>query len=303
VAAQKALSCTHRTGQRFGVNYLIDVLKGKQDDRIQHNGHDQISTFGIGEELNGVEWRGLYRQLIAHGYLDIDHAGHGAIRLTEKCRPLLRGEVTLQLRRLRKQEKGKKKRKGTRPSELRSCDQLLFEALRELRLELAQEQGVPPYIIFHDSTLQEMARSRPVSEEQLRYISGVGKRKLTLYGPQFLKLIRGHPLPELLDNQLSDTINETLLLHSQGVSAEQIAQQRQLKLTSVYGHLAEAIEAGLVDVREVLPLDDAQYHEISATLELLNICEEGRLKPLYEELDQAYDYGILKCVLAAECLD
>ncbi len=303
VAAQKALSCVYRTGQRFGVNYLIDVLKGKQDERIQNNGHDQISTFGIGEELNGVEWRGLYRQLIAHGYLDIDHAGHGAIRLTEKCRPLLRGETSLQLRRLRKQEKGKKKKKGTRLSELRGCDQPLFEALRGLRLELAQEQGVPPYIIFHDSTLHEMARTRPMSEEQLRYISGVGERKLTLYGPQFLELIQGHPpLPELLDNQLSDTINETLLLHSQGISAEQIAQQRQLKITSVYGHLAEAIEAGLVGAREVLPLDDQQYHEISATIELLNICEEGRLKPLYEELDQAYDYGILKCVLAAECL-
>ncbi len=300
-AAQKALSCAHRTGQRFGVNYLIDVLKGKDDDRIQHNGHDQISTFGIGEELNGVEWRGLYRQLIARSYLDIDHDGHGAIRLTEKCRPLLRGEVTLELRRLRKPEKGKKK-KGTRPSDLRSCDQPLFEAMRELRLELAQEQGVPPYIIFHDSTLEEMARTRPASQEQLRYISGVGERKLTQYGRQFLELIQNHPLPEILDNRLSDSVNETLLLHSQGITAEQIAHQRQLKPATVYTHLAEAIEAGLADAREVLQLDDAQYHEIAATMELLNICEDGRLKPLYEELDQAYDYGILKCVLAAECL-
>jgi len=301
MAAQKALSCVYRTGQRFGVNYLIDVLKGKPDDRIQHNSHDQISTFGIGEELNGVEWRGLYRQLIARSYLDIDHDGHGAIRLTEKCRPLLRGEAALQLRRLHKPEKGKKK-KGTKISELRGCDQPLFDTMRELRLELAQEQGVPPYIIFHDSTLQEMARSRPVSEEQMRYISGVGERKLSLYGRQFLQLIQNHPLPEILDNQLSDTINETLLLHSQGATAEEIAQQRQLKISSVYTHLAEAIEVGLVDAREVLPLDDAQYHEISATMELLNICEDGRLKPLYEELDQAYDYGILKCVMAAVCL-
>ncbi|MCP3671089.1 MAG: DNA helicase RecQ [Gammaproteobacteria bacterium] len=301
-AAQKALSCAHRTGQRFGVNYLIDVLKGKDDDRIQRNGHDQITTFGIGEELNGVEWRGLYRQLIARSYLDIDHDGHGAIRLTEKCRPLLRGEVTLELRRLRKPEKGKKK-KGTRPSDLHSCDQPLFEAMRELRLELAQEQGVPPYIIFHDSTLEEMARARPASQEQMRYISGVGERKLSQYGRQFLELIQNHPLPEILDNRLSDSVNETLLLHSQGITAEQIAHQRQLKPSTVYTHLAEAIEAGLADAREVLPLDDTQYHEIAATMELLNICEEGRLKPLYEELGQAYDYGILKCVLAAECFN
>ncbi len=109
-------------------------------------------------------------------------------------------------------------------------------------------------------------------------------------------------MPDILDNRLSDSVNETLLLHPQGITAEQIAHQRQLKPTTVYTHLAEAIEAGLADAREVLPLDDAQYHEIAATMELLNICEEGRLKPLYEELDQAYDYGILKCVLAAECL-
>jgi ATP-dependent DNA helicase RecQ len=301
VAAQKALSCVYRTGQRFGVNYLIDILKGKEDERIQRNGHDQISTFGIGEELDGVGWRGLYRQLIARGHLDIDHEGHGAIRLTEKCRPLLRGEAGLQLRRQRKAEKEKKKT-GARLSELRSCDQPLFEAMRVLRLELAQEQGVPPYVIFHDSTLQEMARSRPESEEKMRYISGVGERKLAQYGSRFLALIQAHPLSELLDNRLSDTVNETLLLHTQGVNAKEIAARRELKLATIYGHLAEAIEAGLADVREVLPLNDAQYREITSAMELLNICEQGSLKPLHEALEEAYDYGTLRCVPAAECL-
>ncbi len=300
VAAQKALSCVYRTGQRFGVNYLIDILKGKEDERIQRNGHHQISTFGIGEELDGVGWRGLYRQLIARGLLDIDHEGHGALRLTEQCRPLLRGEIGLQLRRQRKVEKEKKK-KGAKLSELRTCDQPLFEAMRELRLELAQEQGVPPYVIFHDSTLQEMARTRPASEEQMRYISGVGERKLAQYGSRFLALVKEHPLPEILDNRLSDTVNETLLLHSEGATAEAIAERRELKLTTIYGHLAEAIEAGLLDVREALPLSDTEYREITTAMDLLNTCEEGRLKPLHEALDEAYDHGILKCVLAAEC--
>jgi ATP-dependent DNA helicase RecQ len=301
VAAQKALSCVYRTGQRFGVNYLIDILKGKEHDRIRRNGHHRISTFGIGEELDGVGWRGLYRQLIAHGYLHIDHEGHGAIRLTEKCRPLLRGEADLRLRRQRKEDKEKKK-KEAKLSGLRSCDQHLFEAMRELRLELAQEQGVPPYVIFHDSTLQEMTRTRPDSAEKMRYISGVGDRKLAQYGSRFLALIQAHPLPELLDNQLSETVNETLLHHTRGATAEEIAEKRDLKLTTVYGHFAEAIEAGLVNAGEILPISETQYQEIATALELLNICEEGRLKPLHEALEATYDYGILKCVMAAECL-
>jgi ATP-dependent DNA helicase RecQ len=174
--------------------------------------------------------------------------------------------------------------------------------MRELRLELAQEQGVPPYVIFHDSTLQEMALTRPDSAEKMRYISGVGDRKLARYGSRFLALIQAHPLPELLDNQLSETVNETLLHHSRGATAEEIAEKRDLKLTTVYGHFAEAIEAGLVNAGEILPISETQYQEIATALELLDICEEGRLKPLHEALEATYDYGILKCVMAAECL-
>ncbi|MES9882876.1 MAG: DNA helicase RecQ [Sedimenticola sp.] len=300
-SARKALSCVYRTGQRFGVNYVIDVLKGKEDERITRFGHNRLSTYGIGDELNGVEWRSLYRQLISLGYLEIDAEGHGALKLTEKCRPLLRGESSLQLRKQRRPEKREKKsRRETGQLPLRH--QPLFEAMRTLRMELAQEQGVPPYVIFHDSTLQEMAERRPDSLEQMRYISGVGEKKLESYGQPFLNLITEHPLPELLDNRLSDTINETLGLHLQGLDAEAIAGQRELKLTTIFTHFAAAIEVGLMDAREILPLDEEAYAEIAATIEMERCCEEGRIKPLFEAMEERYDYGILKCVMAAECI-
>ncbi len=299
-AARKALSCVYRTGQRFGVNYVVDVLRGKEDDRIQRFGHDRLSTFGIGADLSISEWRSLFRQLIAQGYLDIDVAGHGSLRLTEKSRPLLRGEQGLMLRRQRKVEKEKSKRER-KLSGLRVFDRPLFESLRVLRLELAEAQGVPPYVIFHDATLTELARRRPASLHEMAAISGVGESKLARYGQQFLLHIREYPLPDLLRNNLSDTVNETLYLFNNGKDAQRIAQERELKLTTVYSHFAEALEVGLLDITDVLPVEAEEYTEIVRLMEHLDVCEEGRLKPLYEALDGAWDYGILRCVLAAEC--
>ncbi|QYZ66823.1 MAG: ATP-dependent DNA helicase RecQ [Gammaproteobacteria bacterium (ex Lamellibrachia satsuma)] len=299
-AARKALSCVYRTGQRFGVNYVVDVLRGKEDDRIQRFGHDRLSTFGIGADLSISEWRSLFRQLIAQGYLDIDVAGHGSLRLTEKSRPLLRGEQGLMLRRQRKVEKEKSKRER-KLSGLRAFDRSLFESLRVLRLELAEAQGVPPYVIFHDATLTELARRRPASLHEMAAISGVGESKLARYGQQFLLHIREYPLPDMLRNNLSDTVNETLYLFNNGKDAQRIAQERELKLTTVYSHFAEALEVGLLDITDVLPVEAEEYTEIVRLMEHLDVCEEGRLKPLYEALDGAWDYGILRCVLAAEC--
>lgn len=299
-SARKALSCVYRTEQRFGVNYLIDVLLGKSNERIQRFGHDQVTTFGIGTELNATEWRALFRQLIFRGYLDTDLEGHGGLRLTEKSRPLLKGEMQLELRKQKKSTKKDKKR-SEKLQEIQQWNEPLFESLRELRLSIAQEQGVPPYIIFHDSTLMEMCSKRPTTRSEMQYISGVGERKLELYGEQFLACIAEQALPELLDNRLSETVNETLYLHAAGKDAESIAQHRGLKLATVYGHFSEAVESGLLDVRAVLPLSDTQYNEIISAIEMLAVCEEGSIKPLYEALEGEYDYGMLKCVVVANC--
>ncbi len=188
VAAQKALSCVHRTGQRFGVGYLIDVLLGKADERIVRNGHDRISTFGIGKELSEKAWRSVYRQLIARSFLRVDIEHHGGLRLTEACRGVLRGEQSLWLRHeaaKRAQRTPDRSRHSARtlPAHL---DPVLWEALRSKRRELAEEQGVPPYVIFHDATLLAMLEAKPQSRMALRNLPGVGERKLAAYGDAFL---------------------------------------------------------------------------------------------------------------------
>ena len=194
IPAQKALSCVHRTGQRFGVNYLIDVLQGKTDERIQRFGHDAITTFGIGRDLTTPEWRGIYRQLIARGLLAVDIEGHGALRLADACRAVLRGEESLWLRRELKPTRIKKTKtaRGAASPFTGERDQSLWEALRALRRKLAEKQGVPPYVVFHDATLAEMVALRPQSLSEFAHISGVGERKLAAYGEEFVGAIRDH---------------------------------------------------------------------------------------------------------------
>jgi ATP-dependent DNA helicase RecQ len=223
---------------------------------------------------------------------------YGALELTEKSRPLLRGETQLQARKQLKPEPGKKQpQKSSAKSELRSIDEPIFQALRELRTKLAEQQGVPPYVIFADSALTEMSRLRPLSEDAFRYINGVGEIKLERYGKAFMEVIRDYPLPELLDNNFSETINETLSLHLEGLDADAIAKKRNLANSTIYGHLAEAISAGMMTAREALTIDEADILAIEQAAELLNSKELGAIKPLHEELEEAWDYGILKCVV------
>ncbi|OIO70327.1 MAG: DNA helicase RecQ [Zetaproteobacteria bacterium CG12_big_fil_rev_8_21_14_0_65_55_1124] len=192
IATQKALSCVYRTGERFGAQYLIHVLTGKEDERIQRNGHDQLSTWNIGSEHSGAEWRGIFRQLIAHAYLATDAEGYGVLKLTSKAWGLLKRSEPPQpvmLRKLRKpsKEKAKKKKSGAAgQQDLSVQDQSLFEALRALRSQLAREQNVPPYVIFPDRTLVEMAIVRPVTLAQMLDISGIGEVKRARYGEIFL---------------------------------------------------------------------------------------------------------------------
>ncbi|MGM0678165.1 MAG: DNA helicase RecQ [Pseudomonadota bacterium] len=190
VPAQKALSCVHRTGQRFGVNYLVDVLRGKDDARIKQFGHDRLSVFGIGSDLGVNEWKGIFRQMIARGLLTVDLEGHGGLHLNEACRPVLRGETQLMLRKETRPTRTPREPRRTAAAGLDSPeDQRLFEALRTCRRRLADEQGVPPYVVFHDATLMEMAEMRPESLRAMAAISGVGERKLEAYGDEFLEVI------------------------------------------------------------------------------------------------------------------
>ena len=192
-SAQMALSCVYRTGQRFGVNYLVDVLIGKNAERIQRFGHDQQSTFGIGASTDAAEWRSLYRQLIAKGILAVDVTGHGSISLTEIARPVLRGEKRLELRKYQRPVSAKKSTSRRNKSiALNTADQPLWDALRALRRRLSEVAGVPAYVVFNDNTLLDMVTRKPRSSPEMADVSGVGKHKLERYGDAFLEVLNQH---------------------------------------------------------------------------------------------------------------
>ena len=191
-AAQKALSCVYRTGQRFGAVHLIDVLLGKDTERVQQWGHAALSTFGIGKELDEKVWRTVFRQLVTQGLLAVDHAGHGALKLTEASRAVLTGGQTVELRQAQAGKSKTGARRATATAAGLDADaERLWLRLREWRAGIAKEHGVPAYVVFHDATLAELARLRPLTETALGQISGIGARKLERYGAALLELLRG----------------------------------------------------------------------------------------------------------------
>lgn len=191
IAALKAISCVYRSNQRFGVNYLIDILLGIETERIINFGHDNISTFGIGNEYSRKEWQSIYRQLIAQNLLMVDVVGHGSIKITPDGFKLLKEKNTLNLRKYSKKITAKKApQKKTIQSIANEDDQNLFTALKNKRTELAKIQNVPPYIIFHDKTLIEFAIQKPLDTKTMSTITGVGQKKIELYGEEFLNIIK-----------------------------------------------------------------------------------------------------------------
>jgi ATP-dependent DNA helicase RecQ len=295
VAAQKALSCVHRTGQRFGVNYLIDVITGKDNDRIKQFGHDNLSVFSIGKEFDARQWRSIFRQLISRNLLTVDLEGHGSLRLTEQCRTVLRGEQTLLLRKESKRAKSSRKgRKSYNTDKI--SNNLLWEVLRDCRKKLAEENNVPPFVIFHDATLAEMMERQPSNKEQFLRLNGVGESKLEKYADAFLKVINNHIDTE--KQEATDTVSESLLLFRSGLDINAVASQRNLKTSTVYSHLADCIEQGEIKLNEVIDLNE---QEINIIHETLLSFDDGnkKLKPVFDALDGMYDYNTLRCVQAA----
>ncbi len=186
-AARKVLSCVYRVGQSFGIRHVVDVLRGSDNERIRNFGHDRLSTYGIGMEHSHAEWTSITRQLIHHGFLFQDIEQYSVLKLTADAQGLLRSEQTLELARPRIREKATKKPAAALKLDDSSMD--LFEALRALRKKLAEEKGVPPYVIFGDASLVEMSQRRPATEDEFLDINGVGQVKLERYGTLFLDAI------------------------------------------------------------------------------------------------------------------
>lgn len=292
--ARKALSCVFRTGQKFGVNHLIDVLRGSENQKIKQFGHDQVSTYGIGRELDTNQWRSVYRQLVARAYLSVDIDGFGGLQLTEQCRPLLQGQEQIDLR---KEEKASSHSKAGKKAKA-SGDEVLWQMLREKRKQLAEQQDVPPYMIFHDATLMEMVRLMPVSLDALAQISGVGESKLEHYGKDFVDLLQEYQAQPSVGGD-SDTIEVSFDLLQQQHPIASVAEQRNLSSGTIYKHVEALLCAGRLDARTVLELSDAEISEIENVIVQANTDPDNfRFKPIFEHFDGEVEYPILRCVYA-----
>ncbi|MFI8481212.1 DNA helicase RecQ [Pseudomonas sp. NPDC078700] len=293
--ARQALSAIYRSGQRYGVGHLVDLLLGRDNDKVRSLGHQHLSIFGVGKDRAEGDWRTLFRQLVARGFADVDLEGFGGLRLSDSCRPLLRGEVQLQLRRDLKPQQSAKASSSAASQLVRGDEREMWEALRTLRRKLAEEHAVPPYVIFPDATLLEMLRSQPGSLSEMAQVSGVGARKLERYGAAFLDVLGGKAQAPRV---VTDMRHELVSLARAGMTPEQIASQLQCGTKSVYAMLAEAISRQQLSLEQALDIPEELLGEVQDVF--LN--GDGEL-PSVNEISPLFtgrvEEGVLHCVRAA----
>jgi ATP-dependent DNA helicase RecQ len=300
--ARKALSCVYRLGERFGMMYVIEVLRGSRNQRILDLHHDRLSTWGIGADTSALQWENIIRQLIHLGYLVQDFTRFGALGLSATARPVLKGETNVILGLPRDAvatvEKGKKRAGGRR-----DYDQGLFDALRATRKRLADAAGVPPFVVFSDATLAEMARARPTHSRDLLQVSGVGEHKLRQYGTAFLEVISGYGQENVvkidsgfsdkdLALTLSETQRETLRLYRDGLDVTAITLRRGLKSSTIAAHLEELLGLG-ADLDLLRCVDAEKVPLIRARLEKVG---PGSLSELREGLPETISYEDIRLV-------
>ncbi|MDZ8184916.1 MAG: DNA helicase RecQ [Nostoc sp. ChiSLP02] len=299
IEAMKFLSCVARCKERFGMTYIIDVLRGAKSQKIIANQHDQLSTYGIGKDKTVDEWRMLARSLLHQGLLEQTSDGYSVLKLNPLSWEVMRRQRTVFLavtpaQNITLTEEG---------SEKAAEAEILMQRLRSLRKQLADEQSVPPYIVFPDSTLKLMAQVQPKTMSEFGKLSGVGTHKLTQYGEKFLAEIRAYRqekgfLDAPLDNFTSfaglpsDTEILTFQLHKQGLSITEIAQKRNIRPTTIIRHLADLIEKNQpVDLSKLVPLERQQ--KIWQVLEVLG---DISLTPIREQLGESYTYDEIRLV-------
>jgi ATP-dependent DNA helicase RecQ len=295
---QKALSCVFRSGQRFGVVHLIDILLGAENAKISQHGHQQLSTYGIGKELDARRWQSVYRQMIARGLLTLDADGFGALRLTEQARPVLKGDQIVELRRDNLAKVTKPDRKLAHQTSVKESEKGLWEALRRCRKELAESANLPPYVIFHDATLAEMLRCLPQNERQLLAINGVGAAKMKRYGGTFLAIIQQHgDNPDDGADRQADTIEK---LFFAGNTVAEISQQLAIAEKTAYLALRPAIIEGRAKLEQVTHLTDSDLDSIQDCLLAQDDLAETHFSCaiVNRELNSDYPSGALQCVRA-----
>lgn len=297
LAAQQALSCIFRTGQRFGVAYLIDVLHGIETERVRQFNHDKQSTFGIGKALDETQWHSVFRQLIVRNLVTVDFEYFNTLQLTPKSRPVLRGEERLMLRHETRPTKTPRAAKIVKKAHVDSdLKSRFWEALCAKRRTLAERQGIAPYMIFHDATLMAMVDEKPRSLLEMGSLSGIGEHKLQAYGADFLHIV--HTFTLLGDDTMSSNAL-SIRLFQLGYDVPTLASLRQLQETTIYAHLAEGIAQKTLALSDVIALCDEEIQAINIAIAQLPDAYKNSIKLVYEALDEKYSYGILRCVRAA----
>jgi len=308
IVAQKALSAVARTGQRFGLNYLIDFLRGSKSQKIWDE-HKQLKTYGVGADISKEDWFSYFKELISQGYLKQSDGEYPTLMLSPDSERVLRGEVKIELFKPAAQETAKSKAQATDLPYIKE----LFDQLRKLRMEFARDEDVPPYVVFSDATLVEMATYRPQNETEMLRISGVGDLKMDRYGADFLTEIRGYCNENRLDSRIGlkvatrkpksrtkrdakgdDTYTVTLKMFRSGHSPAEIAAARELALTTIETHLSRFITSGEVRVDELVPPE-----KVAPIREAIIQVDAGpAIGPVKEFLGDEYSYGEIRAVAA-----
>lgn len=302
-AAQKAISCAYRTEQRFGVNHLIDVLCGAKNEKIKQFSHDQLSVYGIGKSLSKLQWRSVYRQLIARNFLRVDFANFNRILLTENCRSLLRGESAIELRKDVIHKSPLRQSANNTKAKVEQQNSELWELLRERRLALAQSKGVPPYVVFHDSVLMQMVAELPLTHAHFSQLNGVGQKKCDQYADAFIAVLQEYTdqkkNKQYISDELPATVLDTYHFIEQHLSPEDIATHRQLAVSTIYSHVAQLIRHDKVKLVDVVDLTKKEINKIENTFVDCGLMEDSaRLKPAYDALLEEHHYNVLRCVHA-----
>ena len=302
IPAQKILSCVYRVNERFGINYIVDVLLGSKNQKVVQNRHDTIKTYGIGKEYSKSQWQAFARELIQLGYLKLDGDKYPVLKLNEKSKGVLLRNENVSLTKPEEAPHIFKAEAGE------DYDRTLFEQLRVLRKTTADREGVPPYVIFHDTSLKEMSTQYPQNVSDLLMISGMGERKLRRYGDAFLHEIVNYckqhniePKPLLLERPESlvkqpktSTVQTTLDLYKQCLTMHEIAQKRGLALSTISSHLEKLILDG-EDVSVDSFVEPEKQQHIKKTLKELGM---QAMSPVKEKLGVKYSYEEIRLVRA-----
>ncbi len=312
IEAQKFLSCVYRCDQRFGMNHIIDVLRGSRKKRIVELNHDQLSTHNIGADRTVDEWRMLCRALLHQGYLDETTDGYSVLKLNASSNQVLKKQTAVEIPVSAKIEKPVTSSKKAANAELTSEESSLMGELRSLRKKLADEQSVPPYIVFSDASLRQMSQNRPQNPEAFAKVSGVGSRKLVQYGEVFTQAIRSFCQENGLEERSAETAITvthepasksdiatthltTYQLYQDGLSLSDIALKRDVRLSTINGHMSKLIEAGYgIDIDRLVSVE--RQAVINSA-----IAEAGThsLRNIREVTGETYDYQEISLVRAA----